>query len=259
MEQLKNNSSDELESLWASNKGLCVILAKKNRWMLKADVSLSIEDLVQSAFFGLVAAARSYDPIKGKSWASWAAWYISKEFRRLLGWYSNDDPPPAHLFTDSLDVPAIADDAQSDTRMNLLKDDSLPESDASIIADELSEAVHAAMLRVPVRNGSQVLRLKYIEGLTIPQIMDRTGLSNGQVQSALYKSLKWLRSDTQLRDAVSLWDDMPTYGTGVSTFRQSGSQTERAAMWLLEHRKGLTVSESIAYNVSQRLADIYST
>ena len=115
------------------------------------------------------------------------------------------------------------------------------------------------MLRVPVKNGSTVLRLKYIEGLTIPQIMDRTGLTNGQVQSALYKSLKRLRSDTQLRDAVSLWDDMPTYGTGVSTFKQRGSQTERAAIWLLEHRNGLTVSESIAYNVSQRLHEIYGT
>ena len=259
MEQLKNNSSDELDSLWMSNKGLCVAVAKRSKWMLKADVSLSFEDLMQSAFFGLVAASRSYDPIKGKTWAAWAAWYISKEFRRLLGWYSSDDPPPAHLFTDSLDVPAIAGDSESDARMNLLKDDSLADPDADIIADELSEAVHAAMLRVPVKNGSTVLRLKYIEGLTIPQIMDRTGLTNGQVQSALYKSLKRLRSDTQLRDAVSLWDDMPTYGTGVSTFKQRGSQTERAAIWLVEHRNGLTVSESIAYNVSQRLADIYST
>lgn len=242
-----------------SNKGLCVAVARRNRWMLKADVSLSFEDLVQSAFFGLVAAQRSYAPDKGKTWASWAAWYISREFRRLLGWYSSDDTPPAHLYTDSLDVPAIADDAQSDTRMNLLPDDSLPDADADIIADEMSEAVHDAMLRVRVKNGSQVLKLKYIDGLTIPQIMDHTGLTNGQVQSALYKSLKQLRADTQLMEAVSLWDDMPTYGTGVSTFRQSGSQTERSAMWLVEHRKGLTVSESIAYNVSQRLHEIYGT
>ena len=258
MEQLKNNSSDELESLWMANKGLCVILAKKNRWMLKADVSLAFEDLVQSAFFGLVAASKSYDPTKGKTWATWAAWHISKEFRRLLGWY-NSDVAPAHLYTNSLDVPAIADDSESDTKLNLIKDDSIADPDDSIFSDELSAAVHDALLRVPVKNGSQVLRLKYIEGLTIPQIIERTGLTNGQVQSALYKSLKLLRSDTQLQSAVSLWDDMPSYGTGVSSFKQHGSQTERSALWLVEHRKGLTVSECIAYNVSQRLHEIYGT
>ena len=56
----------------------------------------------------------------------------------------------------------------------------------------------------------------------------------GAAKSIVDRSLRALLRDWRLKRAVSLWDALPSYSTGVQTFKASGSQTERAALWLID-------------------------
>ena len=70
--------------LWQTHGGLCRKLARRYSWMLEADPALEYEDLVQTAFLGLVMAQETFDPAAGKRFAGWAAWFIARQLRRLL-------------------------------------------------------------------------------------------------------------------------------------------------------------------------------
>ena len=82
----------DMEALWREHSSLCRYLAQRNRWITQADPSVSTEDLTQTAFFGLVKAAETWDRTKGKSFSNWAAWAIVREYRRLIGWFSGETP-----------------------------------------------------------------------------------------------------------------------------------------------------------------------
>lgn len=227
-------TKDDMEALWREHSGLCRYLAQRNRWITQADPSISSEDLTQTAFFGLVKAAETWDRTKGKSFSRWAAWAIVREYRQLIGWFSGKIPP-AHVYAQSLDVPAYDDDDSGETKLDLLEDGTLPDASEAVEAKEIAQAIDEALQRLKVSGAQEVLRLKYCEQRTQAQIAAQTGLTCPEVKSIVDRSLRALLRDWRLKRAVSPWDALPSYSTGVQTFKASGSQTERAALWLIDH------------------------
>lgn len=223
----------DMEALWREHCGLCRYLVQRNRWITQADPSVSTEDLTQTAFFGLVKAAETWDRTKGKSFSSWAAWAIVREYRRLIGWFSGETPP-AHVCAQSLDIPAYDEDDGGETKLDLLEDGALPDASEAVEAKEIAQAIDEALERLKVPGAQEVLRLKYCEQRTQAQIAAQTGLTCPEVKSIVDRSLRALLRDWRLKRAVSLWDELPSYSTGVQTFKASGSQTERAALWLID-------------------------
>lgn len=226
----------DMNALWKAHKGLCYYMARRNCWIMQADPTIGFDDLVQTAFLGLVNAAESYED-KGKSFAGWAAWFITREFRRLLGWFNSRTPPPAHIYTQSLDVPAYDDADANESKMDLLPDETATDILASICANELTQAVTDALNRLALPQAQEILRMKFYQRLTEPQIAARTGLTAAEVKSILARSMRVLMRDWRLKRDIALWDELPSYSTGLQAFRANGSQTERAALWLAE-RKG---------------------
>ena len=116
--------------LFRANKGL---LHKFARRYSRIDTAVDTDDLIQAGYMGLVEAERTFDASKGKSWAGWAAYYIRRAMREAVG--INTTRERAHLHTVSLDEP-LGDDADSDTRLDNLADESLLAADDGIIRDE---------------------------------------------------------------------------------------------------------------------------
>lgn len=223
----------DMEALWREHCGLCCYLAQRNRWITLADPSISLEDLTQTAFFGLVKAAETWDRAKGKSFSCWATWAIVREYRRLIGWFSGKTPP-AHVYAQSLDVPAYEEDDSGETKLDLLEDDALPGVAEAVEAKAIAQAIDEALSRLNMPEAQEVLRLKYCEQRTQVQIAAQTGLTCPEVKSIVDRSMRALLRDWRLKRAVSLWDELPSYSTGVQSFKASGSQTERAALWLID-------------------------
>ena len=222
-------------ALWAENGRLCRYLAGRARWIAELDPAITLDDLTQSAFLGLVRAAETFDADAGKSWASWAAWHVKRELRKLLGWSNPHSPPPATAGAVSLDAPINADDDEGATRLDTLSDDTTPDALDGVYAGELRAALTEAVQRLEIEHAAEVLRCRYGDGLTVAETAKQTGMTAGEVKSIQDRSLRRLLYDRKLKRAVTVWDAMPTYSVGVAAFRQYGSQTERAAQWLTEH------------------------
>lgn len=229
-------STEKMSELWAHYGNLCRALARKNAWMLQADVSLDFDDLIQAAFLGLIKAAETFCDGKGKTFAGWAAWYIVREFRRLLGWYAGRNPKP-HLYAQSLDVPAYDGDSE-ETMLDMISDEATSDMERSLEADDLAKAVSDALDRLRIPHAQEVIRGKFFEERSAAQIAAQNGLTTSDVQNIQRTAMRVLRRDRTLKKAVYLYDAMPSYGTGFSTFNVSGSATERGAMWLIEHEEG---------------------
>lgn len=229
-------STEKMSELWARYANLCRALARKNAWMLQADVSLDFDDLVHTAFLGLTKAAETFCESKGKTFAGWAAWYIVREFRRLLGWYAGRNPKP-HLYAQSLDAPAYDDDSE-ETMLDMIADESAPDIDTMLENADLAKAVSDALDRIRIPHAQEVIRGKFFEQRSAAQIAAQNGLTTSDVQNIQRTAMRVLRRDRTFQKAVCLYDAMPSYGTGFSTFTVSGSATERGAMWLIEHEEG---------------------
>lgn len=228
----------KMSELWARYGGLCRALAHKNAWMLQADAALDFDDLVQTAFLGLVQASETFCEGEGKTFAGWAAWYIVREFRRLLGWYAGQNPKP-HLYAQSLDVSAYGDESD-ETALDLIADESIPDAADALEADDLARAVSDALDRLQIPHAREVLRGMFFERRTKAQIAAQEGLTASNVQNIQRTAMRALRRDRAFQKAVGLYDAMPSYGTGFGTFTVSGSATERGAMWVIEQKEGRT-------------------
>lgn len=161
-QEVQDVENVNMEALWREHCGLCRYLAQRNRWITQADPSISLEDLTQTAFFGLVKAAETWDATKGRSFSNWAAWAITREYRRLIGWFIGETPP-AHVYAQSLDIPAYEEDDSGEIRLDLLEDDALPDVAEAVEAKEIAQAIDEALERLKVPGAQEVLRLKYRE------------------------------------------------------------------------------------------------
>lgn len=208
---------------------LCRYLARRNAWALELDRSLTMDDLVQTACLGVMQAERTYDSARGKSFAGWAAWHVSREVRRLLGW-QNSAVPPAHVGAQSLDTPAFED--SEETRLDLLADDS-DAFEASDRQRDLSRALHSAIDRLTDAQGKAVVDFVARTGQTVPQAAQALGMEEAEARRAKSRAMRRLAGDRKLWRAYSAY--CPSYSTGFSAFTVYGSATERAAMWFIEH------------------------
>ena len=223
-----------MTQLWQTHGRLCRKLARRYSWMLEADPALEQEDLVQSAFLGLAKAQETFDPAAGKSFAGWAAWFVARELRSLLGW-RNAVQPPAHCYAVRLDAPIDPEDPD-DTLLDTLADDTLPPVEANLEADELKKLIDQALDSLQPEQ-ADALRGRYMRGLSEREIARLSGVDAKRAHSRIVRGMAALRRDRRfLRRAADL-ADVPNFSTGYQAFTVSGSATERAALWRIEHTK----------------------
>ena len=68
-------------ALYNANRGLIYRMAARYAHI---DNAVDLEDLMQSAFFAVIEAAKQYDPARG-SWAQSLKWAIQREYRIIFG------------------------------------------------------------------------------------------------------------------------------------------------------------------------------
>lgn len=228
------------EELYRQNRGLLWTLANRWREACERDRAVSVDDLAQAGFFGLVKAAQSFDPTAGKSWASWAGWYIVREFEYALC-LRDGKPTRPHTSAAALDAPLSEDSAEGATLGDLLADETLPEIDAGPLLDELRQTVRGAVERLE-KGQRDVVQASGLEGKTYGQTAEALGIGVEQVRSLRQKAFTQLRRDRKLRAlADEQLDEMTRFHAhkGLTAFeRDWTSVTEGAALWRIEQRQG---------------------
>lgn len=230
------------EALYRENRGLLRHLARRYAGACARDRAVSVEDLEQAGFFGLVRAAETYDPDGGKSWAGWAAWHIAREIHNALG-YRGAQPTKAHTGALPLDAPLNRDDPEGETALDALPDETLPDMDAALNLDNMRRYVRSAVERLEDARQRAVIRLCALEGQPYEAAAGALGVTVERVRQIREAALRKLRQDRRLRrDARADLDERtPFYlHVGVEAFNATQtSATERAVLWRIEEETRL--------------------
>ena len=226
------------EALYAQNKGLLIAMARRYAGACALDRAVSVEDLVQSGFLGLVRAAQTYDRNGGRSWASWAAWHIQRTFEQALC-LRQGRRIQAHSGADTLDRPLSASDEAGETLGDLLVDDTLPDPDAGLLLEELRRDVRKAVDRLEDGDERRAASLCLLEDRSLPEAAGAMGVSVRQARRLNARACRRLSGDRRLRARIDL-DARTRFHAhkGISAFnRDWTSVTEGAALWRISQQE----------------------
>ena len=260
------------EELYEENRGLLHALARRYATACKLDRAVSVEDLKQAGFFGLVIASQTYDPERGGSWPSWAARYIHREMLAALGYRwqpstGTDDPDGsryrptrAHTGAYSLDAPLAADDPEGLTWADTLADDSLPDADEAVNLAALQRYVREAVERLQSHQQRVVMDLCGLQELPYEAAAAALGVSVERVRQIRGAALKKLRDDATLRENAAADADLdlctPYYTrVTVAAFQSTHtSATEKAVLWRLDHEERMKRERDRLIQLEQALS-----
>ena len=191
------------EEVYEQNKGLLVMMAKRYARVCALDRAVSMEDLIQAGCIGLMKAADNFDPAAGKTWSSWACWYIQMEFNSVLGLRHGRFTRP-HTGAAALDKPLSREDSGSATAGELLADMSLPDADDALLRDELRRDVRAAVARLKSEGQRRVVQLCKLEGRSYQQAAKSLGISVPQAYQLFFRASNNLARDPRMRALAGL-------------------------------------------------------
>lgn len=223
------------EELYRQNVRLIRKIANRYRRACERDNAVDVDDLLQVGFIGLVCADKTYDATAGKSWVSWAAWYITNAMKSALGMQG---AVKAHTWATSLDAPLDAGDAENITLADTLPDDSLPEVDENLLRQEITQTVREAVEGLKSDLQRQVIWLKYIDGKTATEVMEALHINVHRVRNASEYGMRNLRMNRKLRALADL-DSRTRFIAykGVEAFNRDWTSTvEAAVLWREEQR-----------------------
>ena len=132
----------------ANNRGLVYTIAKRYLPACERDRAVSLDDLAQAGYIGLIEAAQTYDEAKG-AFSTWAGMYIRKEMRAALGLHSLK--PKAERDALSLDAEIGEDITLADTLT--APDDTEEHIDRSELVRRFEQSGYA--FEVSTNTGSQ--------------------------------------------------------------------------------------------------------
>ena len=242
------------EELYQENRGLLHTVARRYAAACRHDRAVSVEDLEQAGFFGLVKASQTYDPEGGSSWATWAARYIHREMLQALGYRwrppagdpsegPHYQPTRAHTGAISLDAPLCADDPDGLAIVDTLADGSLADADEGVNLAALQRYVREAVERLQNHQQRVVMDLCGLQELPYEAAAAALGVSAERVRQIRGAALKKLRNDATLRENAKADIDLelrtPYYARVTVTAFQSThtSATEKAVLWRLNHEE----------------------
>ena len=219
------------EALDTENERLLWHLARRYTAACRHDRAVDVEDLVQAGFFGPVKAKARFDESKGKSWASWAAWHIKREFENALHLHEGRITR-AYTGAASLDRPAETEDGTGETLAELLPDERLPEVDEAILRAEFARSVRARVDALPELQREAVRRVK-LDGKTYKQAGRDMGMPLSRVYKLCQKGMRTLAQDGELYRLAEI-DARTKFHAhkGVKAFQSDHtSVVETAVMW----------------------------
>lgn len=238
---LKSPSASEAEmyeQLYEENKTALRAEARRYRGYCEKDRAVSVEDLEQAAFFGLVEAARTFDRDSGKSWPLHVKWKIKKAIEQALG-LNKGEMKAAHAGTISLDSPLTEEETDGATLGDKLADDSLPASDEALLLEELQKSVRDALGALNDPRQRQIAELYMIEGHSMREAAERVGIPQARALQLYGRALSNLSRDIRLRALADIDDRTRFYARkGVGAFLSDRtSVVEEAAMWRIKQKE----------------------
>lgn len=228
---------DRLPELWEQVERF--VARQANRLLIAmgdraAVYGLEFDDLYNSGYIALVAAADSYEPEAGMQFIGWLAFHLKNTFSKTGGWYGKTGDRQKALdplnkdSTRSMDAPITggADDGDKAAFGDFISDPSAVQAFQDVEEREYQEQLHVALERALGTLESDeeaAIRAKYYQGRTLEEIGPR---ARYLVPTALRK-LRRPQISAELEQFIE--QRTPYYlRVGVQTFQNTGeSAVER--------------------------------
>ncbi len=244
-----------MEELWGNVEQL--VRWKASRIMTALELrgcscGVEFEDLYQSGYLAMVAAAGSYKPENG-AFSTWFMYHLKNAFAEATGYRTKAGQNEPLNMAFSLDKP-LTDEANSDTFGELIPD---AKGSAALEAVEnreyrrqLHEALEAALAELP-QQSAEVLRLRHYQGLTLANIGEVQGTTAERIRQMENKALRRLREPAIVCRLRPFYDFDFYSGTGLSAFRHSGMSIQERYLVKDEKRRKASRKEQARKEIEQ--------
>ena len=234
---IQSGESERMGELWVNIEKF--IAWKAQRIMTKMDDSSTIEvdDLIQSGYFALVAAVKSYKVSDGP-FLKWMSYYLKTAFADAAGYRTSKMQNDPMRYAFSMDYPMGEDDDSTFGEI-------VPDSDAAAMMDTIEdglwhEQLHAALetaLDAIPPQYSDVVRRRFYEGKTLEEISQEKNVSRERVRQLENKGIKLLRGSEHACNLYPFYEFDFYCGTGLQTFRNRGLSVQEQYLIIMENQR----------------------
>lgn len=218
IESIRNGNTELIEDLWKQNKGIIAQEARRYYDRIGEVRRVDLEDLEQSAYFGLLDAVKDYKPESGFKFTTFLHYHLLNAFGDAAGFRARKQDLIYQAA--SLDAPMEKEDPDGGTLEEITPGgDAEEDAQEAIYRDEKRQAIREALGDLP-EDERRVLMLRYWQGMTSNDIADVMRLNAGKVRGKHDRALNRLRRRKQLR---AYREDTCFYRhIGVNGFQRTG-------------------------------------
>ncbi len=228
---IQAGDQDRVPELWEQVKRYCFMLINKYKALAEMNVAVSLEDLEQEAYLGMIAAIRRFDPARA-SFIAILKLCVSDHCREALGIRSKR-PKLEHFVKQSLDAPLPGQEVNGLTLLERVEDITLPGMTDALEQDDMKRELREAISRLPY-GWDEFMRQHFLEGKPLHDIARDQGVAKQGIYQKKKKAIEKLKRDPSLRMYADLNYFKPK---GVSAFHRTGSSTTEDLVIRLEENR----------------------
>lgn len=224
---IQEGATNRMEELWEAVQKFVAWKARKIMLTLGGFPGIEVEDLIQSGYFAVDAAVRSYRPECG-TFLTWLGYHLKNAFAETTGYRSDrerHEPLNGALSMDAL----IGDDEESGSFMDMVPDPQaeqrLEDVQDSLWNMQLRAALEEALNEIP-KNYSEVVRLRFFGGKSLEEISQKRHITSERVRQLEREGLRHLKKTEQACNLYPFWEYDFYSGTGLQCFRNKGASVQ---------------------------------
>ena len=241
---IQAGETDRIGELWEQVNKFIAWIAQRTMSAIGESSAVEVEDLIQSGYFALVAAVRSYDSAGGP-FLKWLKYYLKTAFAEAAGYRTDKMQNDPLRWAISLDQPIGADG-------NCVFGELIPDDEAAASIDtiednlwnaQLHTALDKALDTIPPKYGD-IIKMRYYHSKTLHDISQEKSISKERVRQLETKGLRLLRKPECACYLYPFCEFDFYRGTGLQTFKNRGMSVQEQYLIITERIQKTTVTST---------------
>ena len=219
---IQAGDQNRMGELWEQTERFIAWKARRVMTTLESNSTVEVDDLIQSGYFALVAAVRTYKP-GDMVFVKWLSFYLQTAFAEVAGYRTVKMRNDPCRWATSLDMPMGED---GDTTISEI----IPDVEATATMEAVEESlwreqlkrVEAELISGLHKDQREVVNRHYFGGQTYEECAAAMGISLGKVRTLMANGMKELRRPHNAEQLLPFFVFDFFKGTGLQAYRNSG-------------------------------------
>lgn len=219
---IQAGDQNRMGELWEQTERFIAWKARRVMTTLEVNSTVEVDDLIQSGYFALVAAVRTYKP-GDMVFVKWLSFYLQTAFAEVAGYRTEKMRNDPCKWATSLDMPMGED---GDTTISEI----IPDVEAAATMEAVEESLWREQLRKVEtelisglhKDQREVMHRHYFRGQTYEECAAAMGISFGKVRTLMANGMKELRRPHNAEQLLPFYEFDFFMGTGLQAYRNSG-------------------------------------